>query len=325
MEIFRCQPPPEVRRPCALTIGNFDGMHIGHQAVIARLREQAQARDLPVCVLTFEPHPRAYFAARAAAAGKPETGTPARISTLRDKVARLAACGVDAVCVARFDARLAALAPERFIDEILAHRLQTRYLLIGDDFRFGARRAGDFDLLQRRAPAAGFELARLDTIEHDHHRVSSSAVRAALQGGDFDTAAALLGRPYSISGRVLHGRKLGRTLGFPTLNVRIPFARPAVHGVYIVRVHGLGAAPLAGVASLGTRPAVERDGALLLEVHLFDFGEAVYGRLVEIEFIAKLRDETSFESIDALRAQIERDARQARAWFAASGDAGQIP
>lgn len=321
MEIFRCQPPPEVRPPCALTIGNFDGMHIGHQAVIARLRAQARTRSLPVCILTFEPHPRAYFAALATAAGRPEIGTPARISTLRDKLTRLAECGVDAVCVARFDARLASLAPERFIDEVLVRRLQTRYLLIGDDFRFGARRAGDFGLLQRRAPAAGFELARLDTIEHDHQRVSSSAVRAALQSGDFETAATLLGRPYSISGRVLHGRKLGRTLGFPTLNVRIPFARPAVHGVYIVRAHGLRSTPVAGVASLGTRPAVERDGALLLEVHLFDFSEAVYGRLVEVEFIAKLRDETSFDSIEALRAQIEDDARQARAWFAASGTA----
>lgn len=316
MEIFRRQPPPDRRSPCALTIGNFDGMHIGHQAVIARLRERAHARGLPVCVLTFEPHPRAHFAALAAAAGRPDATAPARISTLRDKITALAQCGVDRVCIARFDAKLAALPPERFVDEILVHGLQTRYLLIGDDFRFGARRAGDFDLLRRLAQPAGFELERVDTIEHAGARVSSSAVRTALAASDFTAAARLLGRPYSICGRVLHGRRLGRTLGFPTLNVRIPFARPALHGVFVVRVHGLRDKPLEGVASLGTRPAVEHDGRLLLETHLFDFDDTVYGRLTDIEFVAKLRDERDFDSLDALRAQIERDAQAARAYFA---------
>ncbi|HEY0877000.1 MAG TPA: bifunctional riboflavin kinase/FAD synthetase [Zeimonas sp.] len=316
MDIFRRQPPPERRSPCALTIGNFDGMHVGHQAVIAKLHEKAAARGLPVCVLTFEPHPREYFASLAVAAGRPDATAPTRISTLRDKVAMLAGCGVDRVCVARFDAALASLSPERFIDEILVHALQTRYLLIGDDFRFGARRAGDFDLLRRLSPSAGFELERLDTIERGGSRVSSSAVRAALAGSDFPLAAALLGRPYSICGRVLHGRKLGRSLGFPTMNIRIPFDRPAVHGVFVVRAHGLRAAPVEGVASLGTRPAVERDGPLLLETHLFDFDEPAYGRLVRIEFVARLRDERAFDSLEALRAQIARDAQDARAHFA---------
>ncbi len=316
MEIFRRQPPPERRSPCALTIGNFDGMHVGHQAVIATLRENARARGLPVCVLTFEPHPREYFAARAVAAGRPDASAPTRISTLRDKVDALSDCGVDRVCVARFDESLASLPPERFVEQILVRGLQTRYLLIGDDFRFGARRAGDYALLQRLARPSGFALERLETIERAGARVSSSAVRAALAASDFPLAAALLGRPYSICGRVLHGRKLGRTLGFPTMNVRIPFARPAVHGVFVVRAHGLREAPVAGVASLGTRPAIERDGQLLLETHLFDFDEPAYGRLVRVEFVAKLREELAFDSLDALRAQIARDAHDARAHFA---------
>ncbi len=318
MEIFRRQPPPERRSACALTIGNFDGMHVGHRAVIATLRENARARGLTVCVLTFEPHPREYFAARAVAAGRPDASAPRRISTLRDKVDALADCGVERVCVARFDASLASLPPERFVEQILVRGLQTRYLLIGDDFRFGARRAGDYALLQRLAAPSGFELERLGTVEHEGARVSSSAVRAALAASDFSLAAALLGRPYSICGRVLHGRKLGRTLGFPTMNVRIPFDRPAVHGVFVVRAHGLRETPIEGVASLGTRPAVERDGQLLLETHLFDFDEPAYGRLVRVEFVAKLREELAFDSLDALRAQIARDAQQARAHFAHS-------
>ena len=316
MEIFRRQPPPDRRRPCALTIGNFDGMHVGHRAVIAMLRKNAHARGLPVCVLTFEPHPREYFASLAIAAGRPDATAPTRISTLRDKIDALADCGVDRVCIARFDRSLASLSPQRFVEEILVGGLQTRYLLIGDDFRFGARRAGDYALLQQLAQPSGFELERLATIEREGERVSSSAVRAALAAADFPLDAALLGRPYSICGRVLHGRKLGRTLGFPTMNVRIPFARPAVHGVFVVRAHGLREAPVPGVASLGTRPAVERNGQLLLETHLFDFDEPAYGRLVRVEFVAKLRDERSFDSLDALRAQIALDAHDAREMFA---------
>ncbi|MDT3679846.1 MAG: bifunctional riboflavin kinase/FAD synthetase [Burkholderiaceae bacterium] len=316
MEIFRRQPPPDRRRPCALTIGNFDGMHVGHRAVIATLREKARERGLPICVLTFEPHPREYFASLAIAAGHPDATAPTRISTLRDKVAALADCGVDRVCIARFDASLASLSPQQFVEKILVGSLQTRYLLIGDDFRFGARRAGDYALLQRLAQPSGFELERLTTIEREGERVSSSSVRAALAAGDFPLAAALLGRPYSICGRVLHGKKLGRTLGFPTMNVRIPFARPAVHGVFVVRAHGLREAPVQGVASLGTRPAVESNGQLLLETHLFDFDEPTYGRLVRVEFVAKLRDERSFDSLDALREQIALDAHDAREKFA---------
>lgn len=353
MEVFRRLPPPARRQPCALTIGNFDGVHLGHQAILARLRERAGQLGLPACVLTFEPHPRDYFAARAAAAAKdgarptagdanatasnaaasaaaapasPATGTPspaapvlaapARIYTERDKLEALAACGADRVCIAHFNASLAALPAEQFIEQILIEGLQTRYLLVGDDFRFGARRRGDFAMLQAAATQYGFELARTETIMRDGVRVSSSAVRQALAAGDFERAQALLGGPYYISGRVIHGRKLGRTIGFPTLNLRIPFAHPAVSGVFVVRVHGLRDQPLPGVASLGTRPAVEANGRLLLEVHLFDFNENIYGRRIRVEFVHKLRDEAHFASLELLTAQIDRDAQAARRWFA---------
>ena len=320
MEVFRRLPPADRRDPCALTIGNFDGVHSGHRAVLAQLRQRADALGLPTCVLTFEPHPREYFAALAAgtpAAASAAASAPARICTERDKLDALAACGVDRVCIAHFNASLAGLAAERFIDEIIVEGLHARSLLIGDDFRFGARRRGDFAMLEQAASRHGFELARIDTFSRDGVRISSSAVRAALAAGDFRAARELLGRPYFISGHVVHGRKLGRAIGFPTLNLPIAFERPAVTGVFVVRVHGLASEPVAGVASLGTRPAVERDGRLLLEVHLFDFDADIYGRLVRVEFLHKLRDEAHFDSIALLTAQIERDAQAARAWFSA--------
>ena len=314
MEVFRRLPPPDRRDPCALTIGNFDGVHIGHRAVLAQLRRRADELGLPTCVLTFEPHPREYFATLAA--GAPPA--PARISTERDKLDALAECGIDRVCIAHFNASVATLQAERFIDEIIVEGLHARHLLIGDDFRFGAKRRGDFAMLELAASRHGFELARVDTVSRDGRRISSSAVRDALASGDFASARELLGRPYFISGHVVHGRKLGRTIGFPTLNVPIPFERPAVSGVFVVRVHGLGERPIPGVASLGTRPAVERDGRPLLEVHLFDFDADIYGRLVRVEFLHKLRDEAKYDSIDLLTAQIERDAQAARDWFSAA-------
>lgn len=322
MEVFRRLPPADRRDPCALTIGNFDGVHSGHRAVLAQLRQRADELGLPTCVLTFEPHPREYFATLAASApAAPDSAprapmpVPARICTERDKLDALAECGVDRVCIAHFNASLATLAAERFIDEIIVEGLHTRYLLIGDDFRFGAKRRGDFAMLAEAAARHGFELARIATIERDGKRISSSAVREALAAGDFTRARELLGRPYFISAHVAHGRKLGRTLGYPTLNLPIPFERPAVEGVFVVRVHGLGERALPGVASLGTRPAVERNGRHLLEVHLFDFDADLYGKLVRVEFLHKLRDEAHFDSIEALTAQIDRDAQAARAWF----------
>lgn len=308
MDVFRRLPPADQRADCALTIGNYDGVHRGHQAVLARLVEQARSRGIASCVLTFEPHPREFFAARHG--GEP----PARILTERDKLEALAACGIDRVCIARFDESLAALSPQAFIDDVIVEGLRTRYLLIGDDFRFGAKRAGDVHTLEAAAGAAGFELEQLDSVVADGERISSSAVRAALAAGDFGRTGELLGRPYRISGHVVHGRKLGRNLGFPTLNLQIAFPRPALAGVFVVRVHGLGPRALPGVASLGTRPAVETAGKPLLEVHLLDFDRDIYGELVGVEFCHKLRDEADFDSLDALAAQIDVDVRQARAW-----------
>lgn len=308
MDVFRRLPPADQRTECALTIGNYDGVHRGHQAVLARLVEQARARGLASCVLTFDPHPREFFAARHG--GEP----PARVLTERDKLEALAACDIDRVCIARFDEALAGLSPDQFIDEVLVMGLRTRYLLIGDDFRFGARRAGDVHTLQAASARGGYELEQLGSVVADGERISSSAVRAALAAGDFGRAEELLGRPYRISGPVAHGRKLGRNLGFPTLNLELGFPRPALAGVFVVRVHGLGPGALPGVASLGTRPAVEAEGKPLLEVHLLDFDRDVYGELVGVEFCSKLRDEANFDSLDALAKQIDADVRQARAW-----------
>jgi riboflavin kinase / FMN adenylyltransferase len=325
MEVFRLIPPVESRRPCALSIGNFDGVHLGHQAMLGKLKASAQARDLLSSVLTFEPHPREYFAGL-----RPELEAPARIYGERDKIEAIADAGIDRVCVAHFNESLASLAPERFVEDVLIDGLYTRHLLIGDDFRFGARRAGDFSLLQRYEAQGAFTLERMNTVWFNdlnretqaHERISSSMVRTALHNGDFSLAHRLLGRAYALSGHVIHGKKLGRTLGFPTLNLKVPSAKPALSGIFVVRVHGLhsvrdglGLGWLAGVASLGTRPAVENDGKPLLEVHLLKYEGDAYGKLVKVEFLKKLRPEENYPSLDLLKAQIDRDAAAARAFF----------
>jgi riboflavin kinase / FMN adenylyltransferase len=314
MQVFLSLAPLDQRRPCALTIGNFDGVHLGHRALLQALGRTARERGLPVGVLTFEPHPREFFAAR-----RPGVAAPARIATLRDKLQALADAGVDRTCVAHFNERFASIEPQAFIDDILVSGLRCEHLLIGDDFRFGAQRRGDFALLESAARRGAFTVQRMDTVALDGQRISSSAVRSALAEADFERVERLLGRPYSISGHVVHGRKLGRELGFPTLNLRIPHGRPALGGIFVVRVHGLSPRPLAGVASLGTRPAVETDGAPLLETHVLDWAGDAYGRVVRIEFLRKLRDEAKYDGLDALVAQIRRDADAARAHFAAPG------
>ena len=304
---------------CALTIGNFDGVHRGHQAMLALLTSEARQRGLPSCVLTFEPHPRDWFAARA---GTPEAA-PARIGTFRDKLTELQRCGIDRVVVARFDARFAALSPQAFIDEVLVAGLGARYVLVGDDFCFGARRAGNYAMLDAAGPAGGFDVARMLSYEVHGQRVSSSAVRDALARGDMAAARALLGRPYSIGGHAIHGRKLGRELGFRTLNLRFPHARPAAQGIFAVRVHGLAERPVAGVASLGVRPTVEEAGRVLLEVHCLDWPAALgtdggYGRCLRVDLLHKLHDERKYASLEALRAGIAQDTEDARAWLAAN-------
>jgi riboflavin kinase / FMN adenylyltransferase len=320
MRVFRGFRHPALVRPCALTIGNFDGVHRGHQAMLALLINEARHRNVPSTVLTFEPHPRDFFAQRA---GKPEAA-PRRIATLRDKLAELERCGIEQTVVLPFDERLARLAPDAFIDDVLRAGLDVRYVLVGDDFRFGAQRAGDYALLDAAGSANGFDVARMRSYEVHGLRVSSSAVRDALQAGDMDRAAALLGRPYTISGRVQHGAKLGRELGFRTLNLRFAHPRPAAGGIFVVQAHGLAPAPLPGVASLGQRPTVDDSGRVLLETHVFDWPAALgpeggYGRLLRVELLHWLHGERRYNSLEALREAIAQDSGAARAWWSAHG------
>jgi riboflavin kinase/FMN adenylyltransferase len=319
MQVFRGFHHPGIAPRCALTIGNFDGVHRGHQAMLALLRSEAQHRGLPSCVLSFEPHPRDFFAHRAA---KPELA-PTRIASLRDKLSELERCGIDQVVVLRFDERLCSLSAHDFIEEVLVQGLGARYVLVGDDFRFGAKRQGDYATLDAAGQLRGFDVARMMSYEVHGLRVSSSAVREALAAGDMESTARLLGRPYSISGHVVHGAKLGRQLGegFRTLNLRFAHDKPAAQGIFAVRVHGLAEGPVDGVASLGVRPTVEDAGRVLLEVHCLDWPAALgpeggYGKLVRVELLHKLRDEARFDGLDALTAAIRQDVVEARAWLA---------
>jgi riboflavin kinase/FMN adenylyltransferase len=289
------------RGRCALTIGNFDGVHRGHRALIDRVTAKAREAKLTSCVLTFEPHPREFFAADAA---------PARITRLRDKLELMAQAGVERVHVARFDAAFAALPAERFIEDVLVRGLGTRWLLVGRDFRFGARRAGDFETLKNRE----FAVEAMPDVQFQGKRVSSSAVRAALQAGDLVEGERLLGHPYTISGRVAHGAKLGRGLGFPTANIvlRRP---PPIAGIFVVEVDRYGR----GVASVGRRPTINPVAIPLLEVHLFEHDADLYGEHLRVRFLKKLRDEEKYDGLPALQAAIARDARQAREYFLKHG------
>lgn len=349
MLIFRGFNHPGVADACALTIGNFDGLHRGHQAMLALLANEARHRGVPSCVMTFEPHPRDYFAALA---HKPELA-PARVGTLRDKLTELARCGVEQTVVMPFDAQFAGQSPQAFIADVLVRGLGARYVLVGDDFRFGAKRAGDYAMLDAAGAAAGFDVARMNSYEVHGLRVSSSAVREALGQGRMEDAERLLGRPYSISGHVVHGRKLGRELGCPTLNLRFSHWKPAASGIFAVQVYGLtepppgrpkaastpsggsedtavpsvGAygQPLPGVANLGVRPSLDpRDvngGRVLLETHCLDWPAALgaeggYGKIIRVELLHKLHDERKYDGLAALKAGMARDCLDARAFFA---------
>ena len=303
MKVYRGAPRLNDRVPCALTVGNFDGVHRGHQALLTRVVAAARARDLTPAAMTFEPHPREFFT--------PDTA-PARVSNLRDKLAAFDRCGIERTFVAHFNRRFAHLTPAAFVDDVLMATCEMKWLLVGDDFRFGARRAGGTALLADYAAHGAFELEVMPTVLDDGERISSTAVRQALATGDLTRTSTLLGRAYAISGRVLHGRKLGRSLGFPTLNLKIQHSRPALQGIFAVRVHCLAERAVAGVASIGLRPTLDDAGRWLLEVHLFDFAEAVYGRLVTVEFVKKLRDEQKYETLRALSAAIGDDAMLAR-------------
>ena len=310
MKVFRGLPNALARAPCALAIGNFDGVHFGHQALLAHVRRAADELGLEAAVMTFEPHPREFFARRAGNADR----APARIANLRDKLQSLDDAGIDRVIVEHFGSQFAALTPQQFTENVLVDGLHVKWLMVGDDFCYGAQRAGNVAMLRQAGERYGFQVETLPTVMNGGQRISSSAVRAALADGDFALTEQLLGHPYDISGHVIHGKQLGRTIGFPTLNLRVAH-RPALSGIFVVQVHGLADGPLPGVASLGVRPTVDDSGRVLLEVHLFDFAQSCYGKLVSVEFLAKLRDEEKYDDLAILTAAIERDASQARAFF----------
>jgi riboflavin kinase / FMN adenylyltransferase len=319
MQIFRNQPPLANRAPCVLTIGNFDGVHLGHQAVLKSLGQIGKSKQLPVALLTFDPHPREYFAQLAS--GNSKAQAPSRIQSLHDKACALQQYDVDQLIVAHFNKRLSSMPAEDFIEKYLVKTLQVKHLFVGDDFQFGAGRRGNFEMLTEKGKVLGFSVERMPTVLHQGERVSSSFVRKALTASDFQLVEKLLGRPYTMSGKVIHGKKLGRTLGFPTLNMLVPgssissSAKSLLHGIYAVRVHHLGVnskAVFDGVASLGTRPAVEQNGRYLLETHVFNFAGDAYGKTLAVEFIAKLRDEANYDSLEALTTQINIDAQHAK-------------
>jgi len=290
-----------------LAIGNFDGLHLGHRALLERLTKTARQHGLPPAVMTFEPHPRELFS--------PEQA-PARLTSLREKLALLESCGIEEIFLLHFSRKLAGLTAEEFIGRVLVQGLGVRHLIIGDDFRFGKGRAGDFTMLQAAGQQYGFGVEAMHTIEIGGERVSSSAVRDVLGAGDLEHAARLLGRPYSIAGRVVHGDKIGRTLGFPTANIQLKRKRVALTGVFAVTVSGLDKRHLPGAASLGVRPTLGAGLRPVLEVHLFDFDREIYGQHLTVHFLHKLRDEARYDSFEALTAQIARDVVATREYFA---------
>ena len=313
MKVFRGLPNAASRAACALTIGNFDGVHRGHQALLARVREAATRLGVEAAVMTFEPHPREFFARLAGDLSK----APTRIANLRDKLQSLDNAGVDRVIVEHFNAHFASMSPQDFVEKVLVQGLHVKWLMVGEDFCYGSRRAGNVATLIEAGKKYGFQVEALPTVMNDGMRISSSAVRAALADSNFALAAQLLGHPYAISGHVTHGKKLGRTIGFPTMNLRVAHKRPALSGVFVVQVHGLADKPLPGVASLGVRPTVEDAGRVLLETYLFDYNEQCYGKVVRVEFLKKLRNEEKYVDLPTLTAAIERDAQQARDFFKA--------
>ncbi|WP_407332240.1 bifunctional riboflavin kinase/FAD synthetase [Enterovibrio sp. 27052020O] len=293
-------------RGCVLTIGNFDGVHLGHQKVLKRVVEKAHELGLPSTVMVFEPQPRELFSRERA---------PARLTRLRDKYTQLEKLGVERLLVVNFNTKFASVTAHDFVHRLLAEQLGVKFLVVGDDFRFGAERQGDFCYLQNEARDVGFEVVSTQSFTVSTQRVSSTAIRNELAIGNQLAAEEMLGRPYSISGRVSHGKKLGRTIGFPTANVPLKRRVSPVSGVYVVKVGGIKQNQwLGGVANVGTRPTV--DGVRQqLEVHLFDLEEDLYGRHIEVQLLHKLRDEMKFGSLDELKAQIELDAQTARAWL----------
>lgn len=329
MQVFRGFHHPHIAPACALTIGNFDGVHRGHQAMLDLLKKNAKKHQVPSCVLTFEPHPLDYFSALK----KQPRLAPARISTLRDKLFELARCGIDQTVVLPFNAALAAQTADEFISTVLQKGLGAKSILVGDDFRFGAQRSGNYAHLKAAAATHNFEVTSMESFLIRGQRASSSAVRTALQEGRMADVAQILGRPYSISGHVVHGRKLGRHLGesrqglgngFRTLNLRFSHWNPAASGIFVVLVHGLTPAPLQGVANLGVRPSIHPNdvnaGRVLLETHCFDWPaalglEGAYSKVVRVELLHKLHDELKYANLADLTHGIAQDCANAQAFF----------
>lgn len=293
-------------RGCVATIGNFDGVHLGHQSVVAQLAEVGQALALPALVVTFEPQPLEYF--------QPDRA-PARLTRLREKLRALARYAVDRVLVIEFNEHFAALDAQAFIEQILVQRLGVNYLVVGDDFRFGAGRKGDFALLQQAGQQHGFEVVDMHTFDIGGERVSSTRIREALAAGDMDSAALLLGRPYRMCGRVAHGDKIGRELGIPTANIHLHRKVSPLQGIYMVEVFGVDHRAWPAAASVGTRPTVGGTRALL-EVHLLDFSGDLYGRHLSVDFYSRIRGEEKFDTLEDLKARMQQDIADTRAWFA---------
>ena len=296
-----------LQQGCVLTIGNFDGLHLGHQAVINRLAEEARRLGLPVVVVLFEPQPLEYFLA---------DNAPSRLTRLREKAIQFAKLPVDQVLVLRFNRQLADYQAEAFIDEILVTKLKVKYLVIGDDFHFGKARRGNFALLKEKGHKYGFQVADTASYELAGLRISSTLIRDALGEGDLALASRMLGRDYSVCGRVAHGDKIGRTLGFPTANIEMFRKNTPVVGVYAVTMTGIEVKTFQVVANLCTRPTADGDARVILETHLFDFDQDIYGAYVEVHFKQKLRDEMKFQSLAQLQLQIQQDVQTAKQFFA---------
>ena len=305
MHVFR-RIPEQATAQTVLTIGNFDGLHLGHRAMLERLAARGRELGLATTVMTFEPHPRELFTPDQA---------PARLTSLREKLQLLDSCGVDRTLVCHFSRKWAALSAEDFIERVLVRGLGVKHVIIGDDFRFGKGRAGDFDMLVAAGQRLGFGVEAMHTVEVNGERVSSSAVREVLGAGDLEHAATLLGRPYCISGRVVHGNKIGRKIGYPTANIQLKRKRVALTGIFAVNVTGLDKRHLPGAASLGVRPSLGQGLKPVLEVNLFDFDREIYGSHITVHFLHKMRDEEKFESLDLLQAQIRRDVADIRNFF----------
>ncbi|MDX8379496.1 MAG: bifunctional riboflavin kinase/FAD synthetase [Gallionella sp.] len=304
MQILRGLYSPD-NQPVALTIGNFDGVHLGHQALLKQLKLAAQTRGLQTAMVIFEPHPREFFTPDQA---------PARLSSLREKLALFINYGIDRVHICRFDAQFAQISAMDFIHALYA-KLSAKYVLIGDDFRFGSGRAGDFELIEKMATQHGYDVQALQSMMHEGVRISSTVVRAALAAGQMHRVHGYLGRPYSISGRVVHGDGVGRQLGYRTANIQLKHNRPPLSGIFVVEVHTTDLGVLLGVASLGVRPTLKHNARPVLEVHLFEFKQDIYGKTLRVVFLQKLREELKFPDVVTLTQQISLDVENAKQWF----------